>query len=351
MLKWYFGTRAKYDALATKDANGIYFLNDTNELYYQGKQYMNTVIMYAGAKPTTGVPGKFYFSTDTLVAETYKDGAWVTIADATGAAVLDKDGNAVTGKVSGAAVKAYIDAHLKSKAEAGVASISYDPTTRILKVTNSAGTDSTSTINSFATAISRDIKTGEIDLIAGDGTTKLATITIPPDIHVASGTYDDTQKGIVLTMSDGSKVVIPSSKLIGLYNELDSKTINVTTEEKDGVLFLQMDVNVSATADNGLSKKDDGLYCSGLGLADLLTGAVAGDALTATADGGTKDSGVAIGGAALAATPSNKTMATEAAVTAVKATINTDLDATYVKTANVSKTYAEFLAANGMTQA
>ena len=112
-----------------------------------------------------------------------------------------------------------------------------------------------------------------------------------------------------------------------------------------------MDVNVSATADNGLSKKDDGLYYSGLGLADLLTGAVAGDALTATADGGTKDSGVAIGDEDLAHTPSDKTMATEAAVTAVKATINTDLDATYVKTANVSKTYAEFLAANGMTQA
>ena len=42
-----FGTRAEYDALATKESNALYFLLDTNELY-RGTVPFNTPHIYKG---------------------------------------------------------------------------------------------------------------------------------------------------------------------------------------------------------------------------------------------------------------------------------------------------------------
>lgn len=343
LLTWYFGTRDKYDALATKDQEGIYFLNDTGELYYQGKQYMDTVIMYKGEKPTANIPtDKLYFNTDTLVGEVYKDGAWVQVISPATAAVLDKDGNGVITAISGVAVKDFIDAKFGAAVGKGIVEIAYDETLSKITVKDSSGTTKDLAINEFAKSIKRDEKTGKISMFAADGTTELANITIKPDMHVTGGSYNETDKAIDLNMSDGSVIKIAASDMINLYNEQDSASINVTKELQDGVIFLKMDVNVSKTADNGLVAKDDGLFYSGGAFVEKITGAVADDLLGVTADGSTKDTGIKVGGAALAATPDAKTVATETAVAAIKKEAATTMDATYVKADSIRGSFADF---------
>ena len=83
-----------------------------------------------------------------------------------------------------------------------------------------------------------------------------------------------------------------------------------------------------AHADNRLVKTDNGLYVAPTdisGKIDKVEDATAGNVAVMTADGSVTDGGVAVGGATLGNTPSAAVLATEAAVAAIRTTLNTSI--------------------------
>jgi hypothetical protein len=90
-------------------------------------------------------------------------------------------------------------------------------------------------------------------------------------------------------------------------------------------------LKLSAEANNALTVKTDGLFLSLANYQALVTGATANDVATLNANGQVIDSGVAVGGATLATSVSDKTLATEAAVEAIRAALQTNIDGKIAK--------------------
>lgn len=341
LLKWIVGTREKYDALATKDQNGVYFLTDTHEVYYQGIAYEQAAIFYTGDLPATGVEGKLYVSGTDNTVKYYKNAGWTTLVDGVSATVTNDAGEAFSTWVSGVAAKAYADDKLATQTKEAIMDIVYDPDAKKLTMKNAAGTDKEAILTKFASDLKYDPATGNVTIedVAG---TELGKINIPLDRYVTAGKYDKDTKAVVLTMSKGDSVSIAATDIVKLYNESDSKSVNVTVLTQDGVNFLQFDVSLSATEGNELSLKDDGLYTTVASLVEKLTAAEANQILAADAEGAVKSTGHTIGAATLADTPNDTTNATEAAAKAGLDATAATLDATYVKQEVTRSSYAEF---------
>ena len=64
------GLQAKYDSMASHDANILYFCTDTGKLYKGDVDFSNSLVA-ASTKPGTPVAGKIYVLADTNTIETY----------------------------------------------------------------------------------------------------------------------------------------------------------------------------------------------------------------------------------------------------------------------------------------
>lgn len=256
-IKWFLCSQAKYRSLVENEQvvqDGMYFLHDSREYYYNGEQYMRNILYYTGDLPQNPVPGRIYFNTNTLVAYTHNGSSWEIVIEPANVNVVTGDAG-VTNMVTGAAAKSYIDTYIRANNETAIVSIAYNDAAHQFTITNSAATNNTVqyTVNEFGASLSRDAATGNISILASDGTTVLATINIPVDNYITDGEYDDTEKAIVLNMSNGQDVNIYAKDIINLYNQLDSATVDVSIVDVDHKNYIKFDVNLSQDAGNELA--------------------------------------------------------------------------------------------------
>ena len=373
--KFYFSTKSVYTNVRNAGNlydEGIYFITDTAEVYYHDQQYMGFVLPYTGDLPATGMTtDHLYFNTTTLTGYRYNGSGWDVVVQPAAVGVLGQDDNGVTTWVSGQAVKAYVESVFAANASLGsnVISITWDPTVDTTtgnvtgtKINFKRFSDPSNnvppglTVNQFATQIVRDASNGDIKILASDGTTVLSTINIPLDNHITAGTYDDTQKAIVLTMSNGNDVLIYARDIVNLYNQLDTNSVDINFSTVDGINFISMDVKLSAVAGNELEiitpGQDEnpnlaGFYINRSHLMDKVTAADVGKVIALDSEGNSVALNKTIGAAAIPAAATNHatTIVTEQALDSKKTDIENTLATTYVTKTSMANQYSTFAAA------
>lgn len=101
-------TYAQYSALASKDANALYFLTDKNTFYIGARQYSFDLVKAASDPSGTGLPGTVYYNTTTGTASLWDGSAFVKL----GVATLESISGTVdhTTVPTSKAAKDYVDA-------------------------------------------------------------------------------------------------------------------------------------------------------------------------------------------------------------------------------------------------
>lgn len=158
MIQWISTTSTNYAAIETKDADALYFLEDTQEIYKGTKSFSSSVVV-VDAFPTTGIKGRLYIIKSPLEGKIYDGGAWVNVLATSGggSVTISPDaGNMIIKKGNGIYVAAT------------------DITGKLDKVTT-AKTDEVITANSDGTVKTSGLKAGGATLSATPNSTTLAT--------------------------------------------------------------------------------------------------------------------------------------------------------------------------------
>ena len=325
LFKFHYLTSAQYAGITTKDAASLYFIKDTGKIYRGAEDFTASVRLVDAFPETSIAQGVLYVNTATGEAKTYNGSAWTTVVRPVDDVVTENSTNLVT---SGAVYDA-IDAAVGGIDFSDyVTSLTWDAENTKL-VLNKGAVATDINLTKVATQIDYDGSTGIITLKDAAGTA-LDTVNIPLDNFVASGTYDNDKKAIVLTLQNGDTVEIPATALIDIYYGGNTTTAKVTVTTVDGKETIKADVVVSTAEGNALSATADGLYVDISGKISKVASATEGDIATLTADGSVADSGKKVGGATLAETTDANTLATEAAVKAAVDALNTSIGEDYV---------------------
>ena len=313
MLQWQIAKKiADYKALQTKDAESLYFIEETGEIYRGEVPFTQACEFYSAAKarPAVGGLGKLYIDETTLAGSVWTGSAYKEIIKPVDTEVKAGSANLIT---SGA-VATYVNSTVGDGIKKVVKTVEWVEDEAALKVTLQDATSSKVPLTKIATKLAYDGATGKITLKDANDTA-LSEVNIPLDNFVKSGTYDASSKSIILTMQNGSSVSIPAADLIDIYTggATTSATVAVSNQNE-----ITATVKVSAAAGNLLSVASDGLkVVADDTKADKVAAAHADELLVADATGNNKLSGVKVGGATIATAPNVTTVATEAAVKAI----------------------------------
>lgn len=341
--QWYFGTKEAYNRVETPQEYAFYFLTDTREILINDINYTDHIIFFEGLenRPAIGGESKIYLDTTTMTGYAYTGSAWITIIEQS---VLNEVTDDAIHRVSGEAVKAFVDAKLQASQAASVVELSYDETTNTINYTIGEEAKGIQVVK-VATELGYDDTTGNVVLkdVAGN---EISTINIPLDNYVEGAEYDAENKRLVLHMTQSEDVYIPANEITKLYNQVNSNSVNMTIMANDeGFNLISLDINVSKEAGNNLVLKDDGLFIDNTTKMTKVDAANAGEIITIADDGDIKASGVKIGTATLAETPNENTAATEVATKTTIETCNEYLEETFYPKAAI-RTFAEMLSAN-----
>ena len=300
----YAGTYANYQAIATKDANVLYFCTDNGKLFKGEIDFTDSfVASLESAVPTAAnaVPGKIYYATDTKKFRTLIDGALVEIGNP-----IDAQGSQTTSTITNVSTDDHVPSaknvwtygqEILAQATGGsavVKTIANDVTTDAgiivtygddstssvvptgivtavekdtaneasIIVKNSAGAaDTNITLKGVVTTPSWDSTNLKLTLPVSDGTA--VEVNIPKDIFLKSGSYDATNRQIVLVLNDSSSTEIRFNvaDMVDIYIAKDTTTVDTTVawNTTAGKYEISSDVNVSADANNKLTIANDGL--------------------------------------------------------------------------------------------
>lgn len=323
LLKWVTGSSLAFNALKRKDQNTLYFIQDTGEIYKGEKSFTESVILVDGF-PNTGALGKIYVKKSNLEGKIWTGKIWQTIIQPV--VELIEDDKIAEGVATAEAVKAYVIKKFAEQVEDKfVEDITYDKDSKELKYTKGDG-EETVAIEGFVTNASYDAGILTFN-VQGSRDIK---INLPKDNFVESGKYDADAGEIVLTLVDGSEVRIPATDLVDIYTGEETKSAEVNVSEDN---VITVDIKVSSESDNALSIKDDGLFVEHTditGKIDKVDDNKEDEILVATADGNAKASGLKAGQATLI-TKDENTLATEAAVEAIREALQQNIDEKFDK--------------------
>lgn len=313
MVKYVKTTSASFKALETKDIYTLYFLEDTGEIYKGSKSFTESCIL-VDSFPSTGAQGKIYILNTTLEGRVWNGTEWKTVIEPLVKTITD--GQTQAGPVTADAVKEYVTTKFGEESGNAVESITFDKTTKDLQYVKN-GKTVTVPVDGFLTGASYAEGVLSFNI---EGTEEPIKINLPKDNFVQSGIYDNENKKIVLTLVDGSTVEIPASDLVDVYTVGETKSVKMSLTGNN----ITANVKVSVTEGNAITTNEDGLFVPTVdvtGKLDKVAQNKVDEIITAQADGTVKTSGVKVGGTALAGAPNANTLATEAAVNAIKTSL------------------------------
>lgn len=309
MIQWIITDSEKYKLAPEKKTNGLYFLQDTGEIYKGEKSFTEAVNLVTEFPAEGGALGKLYVHSTTLEGKVWNGSAWTTVVQPVANTVEDDSVKPVTGH----AVQTYVAGEFaKNLAGKYVDGITYDDETKELSYTIDGGEPVKVGINGFITDASYDGMTGNLTFTVQGG--EEVVVNMPKEDFVTSGKYEADSQEIVLTLAQGGEVRIPAASLVDVYTGKETQTATVTVSEGNEI---SVDVRVSAEGGNQIIKKEDGLFVAETdisGKLDKVEAEKAGELVIAKADGQVEVSGVKVGSASLGFESDDKTLATEAAV-------------------------------------
>ena len=314
------GTYADYKAIEVKDQNVLYFCTDKGKLFKGTIDFTDNFIWTnstAIPTPANAVPGKIYYEADTKLWKTLNETgtAFIQIGNPIDA-VGDNTATTITINSSDATEPSSKNVWLygqkiKSEVIGGgdvVKTVAADQTTPAAIIVTK-GDDSTSQVVIPDVVIGiADDTTNDAQIIftkSDDSTTAVSIsgvvttptwdstnlkltlpvsggtaveVNIPKDIFLQSGSYDVTNRQIVLVLNDASSTEIRFNvgDMVDIYVAKDTTSIDTTIawNATSGKYEISGDINLSATADNGAQIAADGLYVPTAGFAtttDLAT--------------------------------------------------------------------------------
>lgn len=341
LIQYVVLTRSQYDGLETKDSTTLYFISDTCELYRGSANYSSAITYYtAGNRPASGAIGKLYINSTTGEGSTYNGSTWSVVIPEIASSVIVAGSNPAAGTslpVSGAAVKSYVESVAASTLAQCVTSISWNSTTKSVEYVVNGSTISVP-IGALATSLAYDGSTGKLSL-KDRANTEISYVNIPLDNFITGGSYNNTTKALVLNMQNGTSVSIPASDLVQLYHDYDTNSVNVTiTTDANGNNVISADVKISSQSGNAVEVKSDGLFVASTATKmDKVGSGHTNEVITSDANGNAQASGFTIGGSTIDSVAANQQtkLATEAAVSAVKTSLENSAEATYVKLVDI----------------
>ena len=333
MLTWHYITRAAYDAAdsATKTSDKIYFISDTGEIY-KGTQLFNESVTVVDEFPAAGAVGRLYVNSSTLEGKIWNGSAWTTVIQPVQSVLSTTD----TAKpVSGKAVADYVETEITkvTGSDGLVSGVSYNQDGNKLVVTMADNSTTDVPLAGTAVDLTYNAETGLLQVKNASGTALGTGINLDLERFIQSASYDHESRQITLSFNDNSEpLVIDVGDLVDTYTAKNSTTISLTVTGNE----FTAEAIVSSDSGNMLQKTANGLFVAATdisGKVDKVAHATTDAVATLTAEGGIADSGVKIGGAALADTANASTLATEAAVAAVRTALTTSINGKIAKVA------------------
>lgn len=344
----------EYKALATKDAETMYFISDLHCIYVRNTLYSGRYEIVS-VDPTSPEMGVVYINSSTLEAKVYTGSGWNTISKGFTTTISDSSDNSVMPTAK--AVATYVSDKIASVAGGSgifVSSISVnnDGTMTI----NKGDDSSTVPMTNMVYNPSYDTDKKQLNLPVAGGST--LTIDLSKDLVVTAGKYNESTSEIWLTLAkDGTYtdtkqlIKIPVANLIDTYEGMATTTATTTVSTGNKI---SVDVKISQQSGNSLTTKSDGLYVE---VPDDTTKATkigtghTDEILTASSDGNITGSGVKIGTSTLSTAPDADTVATEVAVKTYADTVGKNAVSTAASDATTKANNAETNAktyANGL---
>lgn len=323
--------QSAYDGLANKDGDALYFVSDTHRVYKGGTLYTGKIELVSSF-PASGEVGVVYIAESDLEGRIWQNGAWATVAKGFTGTVTETSEELTTAK----AVAAYVTNALETAIGSGgvITSIAYeakDAATsgtgndeRDLIITKGGGSTERLHLSDLVSSVEydKDNLTLTFRMSCVD---EPVVVNLPQDNFIVSGSYNPTTKDIELTLKDGSVIKIPAEALVDVYTGGSTATVTVGVSSSNEITA---NVKLSSSSDNILEAKTDGLYAPApTGKLDVLPSGRGGEVIISQTSGDIEVSGATIGGATIASIPSPDVLATEAAVAAVRTTLQGSINA------------------------
>ena len=215
-----FGTAAEY-ASATVNANDLYFLTDTKQIYVGTDLYTGSV-SFVNEFPASPSQGVIYCNPTTHETKVWNGTAWQVMVPAVESSITA--GSTSTNLADIGAIKSYVAAEIAKVPEA-VEDVAYDASTANLTISYT-------------------------------GSTTDKVINLPKENFLSAASYDADTHILTLTLVDETEVTVDLGDLIDVYTVADTTTVDMTLSGNE----ISAAVKVSATAGNALTTEADGLY-------------------------------------------------------------------------------------------
>lgn len=248
-----YGAKANYEALSVKDANTLYFLTDTLQIFKGATEYTKSC-KFVSSLPASGqVQGVIYIRSTDFTLHIYNGTNYVQLNRPVVTAIpaAASDDNIPTTK----AVADYVEAKVANVVGIEgkfVTDVSYAD--GVLSVAKN-GEPVKTTLQGVVHAPSYDAETRTIKMPVFGGDE--LTIALGKDLVVTKGEYVAESKEIQLTITSGDIIKIPVGSLIDIYTGIASSTAEVSVDEGN---HIKVNVKVSAKANNSITIEEDGLY-------------------------------------------------------------------------------------------
>ena len=325
MLTWHYVTRSAFDSAkeADKTSDKLFFLSDTHEIYRGTENFTQSVILVE-EDPETPAVGKLYVNSTTLEGKIYNGTTWTTVIQPVQSTLTATD---AAKPVSGKAVADYVKGQIANVTGSStlVSGVSYTAVSNALTVTKADKTTENIPLTNVAADLVYDSKTGKLSVKNASGTTIGTGVKLDLERFIKEASYDSETHMITLTFNDTTNpLTIDVGDLVDTYTAKSSTTVSLTVTGNE----FTAEAIVSGATGNMLKKTDAGLFVAATDISSKISkvaSATAGAVATLTADGQVADSKVKIGAATIAAAPNASTLATEAAVNAIRTALNTSI--------------------------
>ena len=248
------GTYAQYTALATKDANLLYFCTDNGKLYKGSVDFTDSFVSTTSSTiPAAGVPGKIYYETDTGFFKTYIGSAYVTIGTPTDASAVGIDENSDDAHVPTSKNVYEYGQEILSQATGGsavVKNVTAGSDAAEITVTKGDDTSTDVTVPGVVTAAAAGSSAGQIDFTNSTAASS-NTVTVPGVVTGITNTAN-TPGSITIAHTTGndSTLLINGLAKAPSWNSTTRVITVPITGGQDVELNLGKDIFLDPDADN-----------------------------------------------------------------------------------------------------
>lgn len=255
-VSFYYGTKANYNSLQTKNADTLYFITDTLQLFKGTDEYTKQM-EFVSQLPVNGEArqGILYILASDFSAYRYTGSAYQKLFLGYVQQIPESSPTHDTVPTT-KAVADYVNAKIASVTGLQgeyVENVSYsNGNLTVVK----DGTSTTTQLAGVAHNVTYNTQT-QVLSIPMFGSSNDLEISFTQLSTISGGSYNPETQNIELVLANGTTIEIPIGSLIDVYTGLATQTATVTVSQDNKI---SVDVRVSATANNAITIEQDGLY-------------------------------------------------------------------------------------------